>query len=222
MKTNFELLKFRNLVIVAFLLQTAFLYSDDKFDISHHEFRIGWGDMMFETVAFSNSPTHRWANPEAISPEYRVREKHHHTYSGHFFADYHYNIRRWLAVGMQTDIEAICWRETEYDRYHNPVGKTTYWRNYNLCFLPTVRFTYFHSQWVNLYSGLSIGMLLAFDNQHNAEVAPAFNLNLIGMCVGNNHWYGTLELGLLNAVRNSNKVYMVGSRIISVGIGYKF
>ncbi len=191
-------------------------------DIVRHELRVGWGDMMFETVAFRNSPSHSWGNPDALSADYRVKEKHNHTYSGHIFADYHYNVLRWLAVGMQMDFEAICWRETEYNRYHNATSETVYMRNYNLCFLPSVRFTYLHSKWVSLYSGLSVGMLVAFDNQHNKEVAPAINLNLIGMTVGNRHWFGTVELGLLNSFKNANKIYMAGSRIISVGLGYKF
>ena len=139
-----------------------------------HEVRVGWGDMMFESVAFPDDPNHAWADVEKLPNNYVVTEECNHRYTGHIFADYHYNVLHWLAVGGQFDFEGIFWNEVTYSKYHYPVGEITDIRNYNIVLMPTVRFTYFHSQWVNLYSGIGFGMNIACDNSGRAEVAPAF------------------------------------------------
>ena len=187
-----------------------------------HEVRIGWGDMMFESVAFADSPNHGWANPDKLPNNYVVTEQCYHRYTGHIFADYHYNVLKWLAVGGQIDFEGIFWKEINYSKYHYQVGDVTDIKNYNIVLMPTVRFTYFHSQWVNLYSGLGLGMNIACDNSGKAEAAIAFNLNLFSVCAGNEHWFGAVEFGLLNSLKNTNNIYMVGSRILSASIGYRF
>lgn len=187
-----------------------------------HEVRIGWGDMLFETMAFHDSPHHQWNQQNGLSASYLQEEKQQHRYTGHIFAEYQYYCLDWLSVGLQADFEGIFWKESNYDRYHNQVGETKDCKNYNLSLLPTIRFTYFRSKWVNLYSGLGIGMNVAFDNEQNRKAAISLNLNLLGMQVGNEHWFGAVELGLLNSLRNTNEIYMAGSRLFSVSAGYRF
>ena len=187
-----------------------------------HEVRIGWGDMMFETMAFHDSPSHNWASPESIDPNYTTTDRINHHYTGHFFADYHYNALPWLAVGGQIDFEGIFWQETTYDAKHIQIGAISNIASYNTLIMATVRFTYFHSQLVNLYSGLGLGVGIASDNSNAVEAGAAFNLNLFSVCVGNDRWFGSLELGMLNSLQNQNRVYMLGSRLISASVGYRF
>jgi hypothetical protein len=177
--------------------------------------------MMFETLAFHDTPPHNWANAYKLSPELVLSEKIHHTYTGHLYADYHYNVLSWLAIGFQTDFEGIFWQERDVDRYGNAISGTFHSRNYNLCLLPEFRFTYCHTKYVNLYSGFSVGLNIAFDNTGAHEQAVAFNLNLFSIQTGKDHWYGTFELGLLNSLKNINRIYMIGSRIMQVGVGYR-
>ena len=125
-----------------------------------------------------------------------------------------------MSAGVQTDFEGIFWKVASRDAAGTVVSDPVRVNNYNLCILPSVRFTYFRSEWVDIYSGLSVGLLMAFDNQRQFELAPAFNLNLVGVRVGKGHWGGTAEIGLLNALKGGNDVFMVGSRIISVGVNY--
>lgn len=193
-----------------------------KKDFTRHEVRIGWGDMLFETLAFHDSPEHLWPDPEDISPLYSVLEKHHHTYTGHFFAEYQYSFLHWLSLGFQADFEGIFWQETTYDRFHEAVSGTSRSRNYNMALMPTLRFTFFRSQWVNLFAGLGGAVNIAFDNRHAVELAPAFHLNLLGMAVGNRNWFGTVELGLMGAMKNSRTIYMLGTRFMAVSFGYRF
>ena len=184
-----------------------------------HEVRIGWGDMLFETAAFPNTPENAWANT-AVSSTYPYTAKQNHRYTGHIFTEYQYRILPWLGVGAQVDFEGIFW--TQITRTGNTVYKSSESRNYNLVILPTVRFTYLHHNWINLYSGIGIGINTAFDNLGAAEAAPALNLNLLGMSVGNKNWFGCVELGLLNAMLAPSKIYMLGSRLLSISAGYRF
>ena len=61
-------------------------------------------------------------------------------------------------------------------------------------------------------------MLLSVSD--NTEAAFAFNVNLIGIQVGAGHWYGALDLGMMNAFAGETRIYMLGSRLVSLSINY--
>ena len=159
--------------------------------------RLGWGDMLFETLAFH--PTTSLTGNKTSN----------FGYTGHIFGEYQYRLNKTISIGGQIDFEGIFWKENG-----NPVN------NFNLIVMPNVRFIYFEKGLFTLYSGVGLGLLTAFDNAGGAEVAPAFNLNFFSVQVGKGHWSGTLELGMLNALRNPNRVYMVASRMLSVSVNY--
>lgn len=184
-----------------------------------HSVRVGWGDMLFETLAFNASSKDSY-DPSVLPGDFTSQGRYGYGYTGHIFADYMYSLTPVISVGAQADFEGIFWKEALRDASGAVTGNVTQVNNYNLCILPTVRFTYFRSEWVDIYSGLSVGLLMAFDNLKQFELAPAFNLNLVGVKVGKGHWGGTAELGMLNALKGSNDIYMFGSRLLSVGAYY--
>ncbi len=186
-----------------------------------HEVRIGWGDMMFETMAFQRTPAHYWPTPLTIYPDYTIVERHDYRYTGHIFAEYQYSLLIWLSLGLQADMEGIYWKETTYDRFHIAVSDDRQIDNYNIALLPTIRFTYYQSEYINLYSGLGIGLNIAFDNQNTIKTAAAFHINLFSIQAGMDHWWGTIELGVLNAMNGANEIYMLSSRMLSASIAYK-
>lgn len=187
-----------------------------------HDVRIGWGDMLFETVFFHDSPTNQWVHPEKLSPDYRYLSRENHRYTGHIFAEYQYYFLHWLSFGAQVDFEGILWDEVQYDRFHNPVGPVQHIHNYDLVILPTLRFTYFRNDYVRLHSGLGLGMILAMDNIPGSGCipAPAFNLNFFTVQAGKGHWYGAVELGMLSALSGGGQIFMFGSRLFSLSVGY--
>lgn len=187
-----------------------------------HQLRIGWGDMLFETMAFHPSVVHNYPVPEAIPADFTTKETHSFTYTGHIFAEYQYRTSRVVRVGAMLDMEGIFWKENYYDRYHRQTGITIPVRNYDIVVMPTVRFDYFNKEYVSLYSGLGAGLLVALDNQGGCELAPALNLNLIGVQAGHGHWWGAAELGLMSALRGTDKIYMLGSRLISFSLNYRW
>ena len=210
--------------VVAFLLcLTLAAAARPKGDLTlRHQVRIGWGDMLFETMAFHASPVHYYPVPEALPANFTTKEKHSYTYTGHLFAEYQYRASRVVRVGAMLDVEGIFWKEDSYDRYHNQTGVTVPVRNYDIVVMPTVRFDYFNKEYVSLYSGLGAGLLVALDNHGGCEPAPAFNLNLIGVQVGHGHWWGAAELGLLSALTGGDRIYMLGSRLISFSLNYRW
>lgn len=172
-----------------------------------HQLRWGWGDMLFETMAFHPSPAHAYPGGYSFGDPSRTD----YFYTGHIFAEYQYRLCKAVRVGFQADIEGIFWKEDG-----SPL------RNYDLTLMPTVRFNYVEKEIWSLYSGLGAGLLTAFDSLRNVELAPAFNLNFIGVEVGKGHWYGGVDLGFMVALNGVNKIYMLGSRLISFSANYRW
>lgn len=157
-----------------------------------HLVRLGWGDSLFESLVF---------HPSDETKDY--------SFSGHYFTDYQYSVTKVFSVGIQADFQSICW--TQNSRRS---------RNFDLTLMPTMRFTWLRSEWVRLYSGLGAGVLFAFDNAGGKAFAPAFCLSPIGIQLGKTNWCGSLDLGGLVALKDRERIYMLGSRLVSVSVNY--
>lgn len=204
------ILRMKRLLIFALLGALSFAAGAQEDSLYRHHVRLGWGDMMFETMAF-----HPGLAPDG-------NRTGHYGYTGHIFAGYNYSFKKWVAFGAEVDFEGIFWKEIPCDQYRSPIGDPIPIRNYNITIMPEVRFTFYDKEWVKLYAGLGFGALIAFDNSKGVEAAPAFNLNPLGMWMGKGHWGGALELGMLNALMGTGKIYMLGSRLISVSVNYSW
>ena len=187
-----------------------------------HTLRLGWGDMLFETLAFHSSVRGTYGAPESLPVNFFRTETYDYGYTGHFFAEYSYRFTQVVSVGFQADAEGIFWKEGDFDRYHQPLIPATNVRNWDVVLMPTVRFTYLNRPMVRLYSGLGAGSILAFNNAGEFRAGFALNLNWIGIEIGKGHWGGTVELGMLNSLSDVYHLYQVGSRLISFGAYYKW
>lgn len=177
-----------------------------------HQIRLGWGDPLFETMAFH----------EGASPVGEFVRTHDYGYTGHFFVEYQYRLTKVVSLGIQTDLEGIFWKETQTDINRNPIGPSTSSRNYDLSILPTVWLTFLDTPWVRLYAGGGVGLMTAFDNARNLEMAPVLSLTPFAVQVGKGPWSGSLELGGMTSLKNDNKIYMLLSRLVSVSINYRW
>jgi hypothetical protein len=207
----------KNLLLILFLLLGAIPAASQK-----HTVRLGWGDMMYETAVFHASPSHTFVTPSALPEDFSVREKFGYGYTGHIFAEYLYRAGRNVRLGGMMDFEGIFWKEADFDRNHNVKGAVQNVNNYDLSLIPTVRFDYFNHETVSLYSGLGLGLLMAFDNIGGFELSPVSDFHLIGVEVGRGHWAGAAEFGFMTALSAGNKVYMLGSKLISVSVNYRW
>lgn len=183
----------KKLLVAVFLLVYGLCGAQENG--SRHLVRLGWGDMLFETLAF---------HPGETTSRYG--------YTGHIFADYHYKLNRRVSLGAQLDVEGIFWTE-------NPSFRS---RNYDICLIPSARFTWLDREWVRVYSGLGYGLLLALDNAGGHGASTVLNLNPVGVQIGKGHWCGALDLGFMAAANNANKIYMFGSRLVSVSLNYRW
>ena len=201
-------------LLLSFLLGTALLCQAeaDNPPLKQHQIRLGWGDPLFETLAF----------PEGVSQNDDFTRMDHLGYTGHIFLEYQYRFTKVFSVGLQTDFQGIFWNETPCDAFRNPLSPAVRSRNYDLSILPTLRFTCLNTRYVQLYGGLGAGLLIAFDNARQCELAPVVNFTLLGVQVGRGPWSASLELGGMTALRNANTVYMLGSRLVSVSVNYSW
>ncbi len=207
----------KHLLFVLFLLLGALPAASQK-----HSVRLGWGDMLYETAVFHPSVEHKFVTPSSLPEDFSVRESYGYGYTGHIFAEYQYRVGRNVRIGGMMDFEGIFWKEADFDRNHSITGAVRNVNNYDLSLLPIVRFDYFNHETVSLYSGIGLGLLMAFDNAGGFELSPVSNFSLIGAEVGRGHWAGAAELGFMTALYAGNKVFMLGSRLISVSVNYRW
>lgn len=185
----------QTLSIFTALLLFVSLSLPGKAQDSKHLLRLGWGDYLFEKLAFY---------PSDYTSDY--------AYTGHIFADYQYSLTNLISVGAQADFEGIFWTTEEKFRS----------RNYDLSLLATLRFTWYRSEWIRLYSGLGYGPLLLLDNNGGREWGGVLSLNPIGVQAGRSPLCISLDLGMMAAMKNVNRIYMFGSRLFSVSVNYRW
>lgn len=175
-----------------------------KQQFPHHEWRVGWGDMLYETAAFHNNATN-----------------FDYHYVGHFFCEYQYGILPWLGAGLKVDWSNVKWN----------TNMGTAEGFYNLCFIPEARFSYLRSGLFTLYSGLGIGVLINGGTQtdylgRRTVTAPVVDLTAVACSVqwgkeAASHWFTTVELGGLLSLNNKKEVFMINSRLVAISIGYR-
>ena len=98
---------------------------------------------------------------------------------------------------------------------------------YNVVVMPTIRFTYFFHENVNLYSGLGFGMDINGGTETNVhgrrtDVGAALNITVFGVSANYDRWFWTVDFGGMYALKNTNTIFMASSRIINVGLGVRF
>ena len=187
-----------------------------------HQLRIGWGDQMFETLVWYHQP-HSTIYPESYIGQYEEDFR----YVQHWFAEYQYRVKYWFNVGAMVDYSGVLWDKVRRNGKGEELDREEDCSFHNIAVMLTMRFTYFHSKYVSLYSGLGVGLNintgseLDYLDRHTA-FAPTLNITALGMNVGNERWFGAVEFGGLYSLANINEVYLAGSRMFTASVGYRF
>ena len=165
-----------------------------------HEVRFGWGDQLFENLIWQNPQAIVDNLPESFSKTY----KENYRYSQHWSAEYQWRANGWLGIGALVDASACFWDDVT----RNGKGLQTdiakgqnFW---NLLIMPTARFS--ESD---------------VDGKHTVAGFAA-NVELIGISVDWSQWFAYSELGGSFSLRNKSTIFLAASRIISIGIGFRF
>lgn len=193
-------------------------------DTMRHELRLGWGDQLFETLIWHERPSVTTTGSRDDRYTYSERFR----YSQHLFLEYQYRINYWLGVGGLVDASGVKWDVVTRDgtgAYVSTDEQKHYL--YNAVVMPTVRFTYLHHPYVNLYSGLGIGMCVHGSSEPSylgktTTVSAAADFTLLGLSANYGRWFAAVEYGGMYALKNKNMLLMIKSRMFTASIGCRF
>lgn len=184
-----------------------------RWDSLRYEVRIGYGDPFFESAM-------QYEFPHIGKPNTQVDYV-----TGHLFAEFQYSWNWWCSTGMQIDYSGQGW----HDRREKVDGKRGPQHDYyNLSFMPALRFTFYRSKWVNLFCGLQMGLTVNGGTEMDlvrktrTVCYPVGGLTALGVQVGQKGWFGSFDLGGLYALLDEDDIVMFSSRVLSLGIGYRF
>ena len=211
------------LLLLPFLSGVAQAETRRERTLMPSELRIGWGDMLFETLM--------WHNPKSVittmPASYRRTYAENYRYHQHLFLEYQYRFNYWFGLGGMMDLGEVGWDQVTRDGTGLELARDPGHYFYNLTIMPTVRFTYYHHDHVNLYSGLGLGMVINGGTEQNVhgnrtELGAAINLTAFGVSANYKRFFMAVEVGGLYGLRNTNTIYMASSRILTASIGVRF
>ena len=216
----------RLLLLVLLCTVAMFGYAETKEHRQEnpHEVRLGIADSYFE-ACLENSNLHDYPT---CMPIYYENGPLNHT--GHIFAEYQYRVNGWFSAGVNVDYLHSWYYQFPIEGYD--FDKETYY-SLRLSVIPTVRFTYFHNELVDLYSAIGVGVNYSKfkDDGYSMyrTLGAAFDVCALGVSVGKKHWFGAFELGGTTAFG-----YRIGddkpmlelpipfARLLRVSVGYRF
>jgi len=180
-----------------------------------HELRIGLGDCSIYYAQRYSTPV-----PPPVVPgaEEIGDSRHFDLILPNIFIDYQYRVNSWFAAGVQVN---TIW-DAGTDSHYNPGAKDVLLIDFAegwIHVIPSATFTYFHKDWVNLYSGIGVGYAMQIETKHktrNVWHTFAAQATLLGISVGKNHWFGSFEAGALFTGRS------FPDRCFNFAVGYRF
>ena len=172
-----------------------------------HELRIGVGDCSIY-----------YAQRYSPHPGSYVDAREFDVLLPNIFIDYQYRVNSWFAAGVQVN---TIWDKGTNSHY--TLGAKDFllddftegWVHV----IPSATFTYFHRDWVNLYSGIGVGYAMQLETKgktRNIWHTFAAQATLLGISVGKNHWFGSFEAGALFTGRS------FPDRCFNFSVGYRF
>lgn len=188
-----------------------------------NELRIGWGDQLFESLIWHNPTSIITTMPDSYQQVY----KENYSYNQHVWMEYQWRFTHWFSLGAMVDFSHVGWDEVTRNGKGAELNRKEELFFYNAVIMPTIRFTYFHHENVNFYSGLGIGLDINGGTETNAlgnhtDVGAAINLTVFGISANYQRWFWTVDCGGLYALKNMNTIFLMSSRIVNVGMGVRF
>lgn len=191
-------------------------------DSLKHEIRIGVGDQLFESLNF-----HKTRGKGSLTTDGYWKATDHYRYSQHWFAEYQYRVNHWFGAGAMFDGSGVVWDEIYCNNYGQEIFRNKNHNFYNFVIMPKVRFSYLWHKYVSMHSGFGVGLNVNGGSEIDAYgkktiCSLAIDVTLVGVNVGYKNWFGAVDLGLLIAMKNQNTIFMLGSKMVSASVGYRF
>ena len=180
-----------------------------------HELRLGVGDCSIYYAQRYSTPV-----PPPVVPgaEEIGDSRHFDLILPNIFIDYQYRVNSWFAAGVQVNTIWDKGTDYSYNRGANDFQLIDFTEGW-LHVIPSANFTYFHRDWVNLYSGIGVGYAMQLETKgdtRNIWHTFAAQATLLGISVGKNHWFGSFEAGALFTGRS------MPDRCFNFAVGYRF
>ena len=188
-----------------------------------HELRLGWGDQLFETLR-----GHQKATVVTTMGGVYVEGYHENFhYDQHLWMEYQYRHNDWFSFGGMVDLSEVHWDEVYRNGAGEEVMRDPGHYFYNVILMPTARFTYFHHDYVNLYSGVGLGIGINGGSEMDirgkkTDVGAAVDVIVLGMSANYKQWFMAVDLGGLYSLKDSNTIFLASSKIIRASIGVRF
>ena len=224
------------ITLLALILGLPALHAETKEQRaeSPHELRIGIGDPVISRATSGDwyMPSdggeiwgRTWGKPtgeaDAIMKDgrYSLRRGKTHVL-GHVFLEYQYRINPYIGVGLNTDAYTLWNDYNVYNGYREKVGEYTYGYLY-MDFVPRVRFTFLHKQYVNLYASTGVGfaMYTAYNGEY-FRCAPKIEATLLGVSIGKNGFFGAVEF--MNLGVGIPYMDIIPIQLFTASVGYRF
>ena len=201
------------------------VHAEDKWAYlqQRNELRIGWGDQLFESLVWHNPTYIVKTMPTSYEQVYHENYRH----DQHVWIEYQWRFKHWVSLGGMVDWSDVRWDDVTRNGAGVEVAREGGHWFYNIVIMPTVRFTYFHHENVNLYSGLGVGLDINGGSEtdgwgRKTDVGAAINVTVFGVSANYRRWFWTVDFGGLYALKNGNTIFMASSRIMNVGLGVRF
>lgn len=188
-----------------------------------HELRIGWGDQLFETLAWREER----GVPTGLSADFTRSASENYRYTQHVFAEYQYRFNSWFGLGAMIDGSSVYWDKVLRNGAGAELAREKNCHFYNVVIMPTVRFTYFHHEYVDIYSGLGAGLNINGGTEtdifgRHTVCAPVVDIRLLGFGFNYQRYFVNLDFGGMYSLQNMNTVFMLKSRMFTASIGARF
>lgn len=213
------------ILILFSLFYAADIQAKDKAeqDFYRHEVRIGWGDQMFERMMWHNTGyiVNTLTQSETLDYEENYR------YTQHIFSEYSYSFYSWMSAGLLFDTASCIWDDVTRNGAGTEVSREKNRSFTNLAFIPNVRFTYFRRPYMNIYSGLGMGIAINTGTTKNiygknTVCGIAGNITLVGISGNYKQWFASTELNAYMAAKDTSHMFLMGSRMFTLSIGMRF
>ena len=200
----------KRIIIIMTLLMACTIWNSAQAETKEtraenpHELRLGVGDCsIYYAQRYS---------PKASYVDARVFD----LILPNIFVEYQYRVNSWLSAGLQVNAIGDVYSDITVGSWELAI--TTYSEGW-VHVIPTTTFTYFHRNWVNLYSGIGVGYAMQLETKgktRNIWHTFAAQATLLGISVGRDHWFGTFEAGALFTGRS------MPDRCFNFAVGYRF
>ena len=202
---------------------SAWAETKEQSMVWNNEIRIGWGDQLFESLAW-HAPTHIITTlPAEVTQTYHENYRYHQ----HLWAEYQHSFSHWFSLGLKVDLSSVAWQDVTRNGKGEELRREGGHYFYNAVVLPTMRFTYFRLEWMSMYLSLGAGLGINGGSEtdlkgNKTAFGWAADISLLGISFNYKRAFLAFDYGGLYSLKNTDQIYLLKSAMFRVSLGVRF